>query len=119
MDSLGLVVASALLLVVAVITYRNWRKLVSSEVPEKAKLVVALAIDDLTNRLDVAREAIKVVEVKRVDWPDRSLGHPEPGKVYAQVITPGFLIKLRVGKRLCEYHSDDTRRIVFVGCSPP
>lgn len=109
MDFLGLVVASALLLVVVVVAYRN------HGVPKEAKFVVTLAISDLANRFGIARRAIRIVEVRRVDWSDTSLGHPEPGKLYAQVITPGFLIKLEAGGRICLYHSDRAR-IVFVSC---
>jgi len=84
-------------------------------VPTAEHYVVTLAKIDLSNRVKIARETIRVVEVRRIDWPDTSLGHPEPGQFYAQVITPGFLIKLEAGGKLCEYHSDYTR-VVFVGC---
>lgn len=115
MDFLSLAVGAALFLVVVAIAHRNRKKSVPSEVPEEVRLVVTFAIINLANRLKIAREAIRVVEVRRVDWPDTSLGHPEPGKLYAQVITPGFLIKLEAGGRICVYHSDRTH-IVFVGC---
>lgn len=84
-------------------------------VPTAEHYVVTLAKIDLSNRLGISREAIRVVEVRKVNWPDTSLGCPEPGQFYAQVITPGFVIRLEVGGRLCEYHSDYTC-IVFVGC---
>lgn len=113
MDYLGMLVATLLLLLVAAIAYRNRKR--QAEILEEARLVVTFAIIDSANRFKIARETIRVVEVKRVNWPDTSLGHPEPGQFYAQVITPGFLIRLEVGGRLCECHSDYTRA-VFVAC---
>ena len=37
-------------------------------------------------------------------WPDASLGCPEPGMMYAQVLTPGILVVLSYGGELHRYH---------------
>jgi hypothetical protein len=56
---------------------------------------------------------VKPVLAESVEWPDTSLGCPEPGQAYAQVITPGYRIVLRVGEREYELHADRTgRRVV-------
>ena len=39
-----------------------------------------------------------------MEWPDASLGCPRPGKVYPQVVKEGFLIRLRLEKRVYRYH---------------
>lgn len=83
------------------------------EVPEEAKEVVTLAIADLAVRLGVAEAEIRVVAVEAVDWPDTSLGYPQPGYAYAQVITPGFRILLEAKGQIYEYHSDYTH-VIFV-----
>jgi hypothetical protein len=68
--------------------------------------LVAQAIANLAARLGVDREEITVVSVEYVEWPDTSLGCPEPGQMYLQVITPGYRIILEVRGRTYEYHSD-------------
>ncbi|NPV07244.1 MAG: hypothetical protein HPY83_04680 [Anaerolineae bacterium] len=64
---------------------------------------------DLARRLGVPESQVEVLEVHPVEWPDASLGCPEPGKVYAAVITPGFRILLQVAGRRYEYRSDRQR----------
>ena len=75
--------------------------------------MVELAKHDLANRLGVPEDRVKVVQVSEVDWPDASLGCPEPGKLYAQVITPGKKIILSVGQETYEYHTDLRGRVVY------
>jgi len=71
--------------------------------------VVDMAKNDLAGRLNIAVEQVRLVKQERKDWPDTSLGFPEEGKSYAQVITPGFVIVLEANGRLYEYHSDYKR----------
>ncbi|MEW6233635.1 MAG: hypothetical protein AB1566_15175, partial [Chloroflexota bacterium] len=80
--------------------------------PPEAGRVVDLARKDLAQRLGKDQDAITVVRVERVDWPDTSLGCPQPGMMYAQVITPGYRIYLSVDNVSYEYHSDRAR-VVF------
>ncbi len=63
-------------------------------VPGDAESVVEQAKEDLAKRLDIDKDEIVVKRVESVEWPDASLGCPEPGKMYAQVITPGHKIFL-------------------------
>jgi hypothetical protein len=71
--------------------------------------LVDVAIDDLANRLAIGRDGIAVSEVRRVIWPDRSLGCPRPGMNYPQVQQDGLLIRLRAHGREYSYHSGGTR----------
>jgi hypothetical protein len=59
---------------------------------------------DLAERKSVSPEAIELLEIKDVVWRDASLGCPRPGKVYPQVMKEGFLIRLRLEKRVYRYH---------------
>ncbi len=94
----------ALLLILAFIS-GCVEKPVQPEYPQ----VVDLAKKDLAQRLNISVELIKFVGQEKVDWPDASLGYPEEGMFYAQVITPGFRIILKAEDKLYEYHSDYTR----------
>ncbi len=54
------------------------------------------AVTILTQTLDVLPEDVTILEVQHVEWRDASLGCPKPGMMYAQVITPGYLVKAEV-----------------------
>jgi len=60
-------------------------------------------------------EAKRVVELA-MDDSDASLGCPKPDMVYAQVITPGFLVVLEAMGDEYEYHTDVGRFVV--PCQP-
>lgn len=65
----------------------------------------ALAITDLSNRLGISGNEIKVVTEENVMWRDGSLGCPEPGMMYTQALVEGTLIVLRADGRDYSYHS--------------
>lgn len=78
---------------------------------------VAQARQDLSSRLSVQESQISVERVEEVDWRDSSLGCPQPGQMYAQVITPGYRIVLRVKDQTYEYHADRGNRVIY--CQNP
>ena len=68
--------------------------------------IVQTAKKDLAQRLGVREQAIELVgQVEEVTWPDASLGCPEPGMMYAQVLIPGYRFKLQSGGKVYEYHA--------------
>jgi ribosomal protein L20A (L18A) len=64
-----------------------------------------LAIADLAGRLGIAKSAVKVLQIEAVEWPDASLGCPQPGMMYAQVITPGYRILLEAVGQTYDYRA--------------
>ena len=56
---------------------------------------VALARRTLAAKLSVPAERIELVSVARAEWRDSSLGCPERGMVYQQVVTSGYKVTLR------------------------
>jgi len=76
---------------------------------DTGECMAAKAVADLAQRLSIGQGEIKVVDVKEVTWPDTSLGSPEPGMFYAQVLTPGYKIILQAKGQEYEYHTDRTR----------
>jgi len=72
--------------------------------PVVAEFIIG-AKQDLASRLSISVESIVVVSSEAVDWPDGSLGCPQPGQDYVQVITPGYRIVLAVGETYYEYHT--------------
>lgn len=73
---------------------------------------VAAARADAAVLLGGAPDDYAVVSVEAVDWPDASLGCPGDGFA-AQVITPGYLVRLATpdGDTL-DYHTDATGTVV-------
>ncbi len=86
-----------------------------TEVPPPTVLVVdpnvptQAAIAALSAALNVPPESIAVVDTPLpVQWSDTSLGCPQPGQDYAQVVTPGYLFTLAVGDATYNVHTDLT-----------
>ncbi|QGG96407.1 hypothetical protein [Actinomarinicola tropica] len=66
------------------------------------------AVADLAARLDVDPADVGVVSVEAVTWSDASLGCPQPGMMYPQVLTEGVRIILEVDGRQYRYHGGAT-----------
>lgn len=71
--------------------------------------LVELARADLVQRLGIDREAIEVRGVEPTEFSDASLGVPEPGRDYAQVVTPGYVIELVADGQVYRYHASGER----------
>jgi len=70
------------------------------------------AQEALADWLGISSEEIAVVEVEEVEWPDTSLGCPQPGMVYAQVIVPGWRVVMRVNDKVYEYHAGGEQAVL-------
>ena len=79
-----------------------------------SELPVNAAIADLSEKTGVPEDQISVVSIEAKDWPDSSLGCPEEGFMYAQVITPGFLVVLEADGQQFNYHTDATGQNVVL-----
>ncbi len=67
--------------------------------------LVDQAVADLSAHLGLDSEAVTPRDLLATEFPDASLGVPEPDQMYAQVITPGFIIWLRAEGELYRYHA--------------
>jgi len=70
------------------------------------------ARQDLARQLAVSEGEIRVVSAESVQWSDTSLGCPEPGMMYAQVITPGYKFVLEHEGKQYDYHAGQGRVIL-------
>lgn len=68
-----------------------------------ARRAGAWARASLAEDLAICARKVEVVEVLPREFPDASLGVRKPGAVYAQVQTPGNVVRLRLGERVFEY----------------
>ena len=80
--------------------------------PTEADISVRAAVNDLASRRKLAPDSVQVVSVMAEDWRDTSLGCPQPGMYYAQIIVQGYRIVLSAGGQQVEYHSDRRGRVV-------
>jgi hypothetical protein len=71
--------------------------------------LVNQAVADLADRLQIDASKIVAVSAQAMSWPDKSLGCPQPGMVYNQVMVDGALIHLSVGGTTYNYHSGGSR----------
>jgi hypothetical protein len=70
---------------------------------------IDMATSDLAQRLSIDGDQIAVVSAELKTWPDSSLGCPQPGMQYAQVMTDGALIVLRAAAKEYRYHAGGSR----------
>lgn len=83
----------------------------------KAPVAAVKARADLTNRLNIDPDTIKLVSVEAVNWPDGCLGVQTPGVMCTMVITPGYRVILEADGQQYEYHtsaSGDAVRLAAV-----
>lgn len=73
-------------------------------------LIAAIADD-----LGLSESDVQVLITEPREWPDASLGCPEPGHAYADVITPGYLIVVQAGGEEFEFHTDERETVVRCG----
>ncbi len=75
--------------------------------------VVDAVLRAASTRLNVPAAQLRVERVESREWNDSSLGCPQPGMMYAQVITPGYLVIVAGGGKRLEYHTDTSGRAVL------
>ena len=70
----------------------------------------------LADELDVAEGGFKLENSEKVEWPDASLGCPQEGYAYAQVVTPGYKLVFKNADKLYPVHTNaDGSQMVVCG----
>lgn len=65
---------------------------------------LTIATADAAERTGVAADAIMLVELSMVTWPDGALGCPEPETMYTQALVDGYRIVLDAEGTSLVYH---------------
>jgi LysM repeat protein len=108
----GLIVIMAFLLTLPVFAQGDTQ----TEIPE----AVDLALASLSQRLreDVTFETVAAFNWERQQFADTSLGCPEPGQVYAEVVTPGYQVDLTYAGTVYDYRvSEDGEQVILCDTS--
>ena len=79
----------------------------------EAQGAIDASVREAASRLGVAADRLGVERIEAREWPNSGLGCPQPGMMYAQVITPGYLIVVAGGGKRLEYHTDARGRAVM------
>ena len=65
----------------------------------------------LSQQLKIDGKNIEVASAGAVNWPDTSLGCPQPGRFYAQTLTPGYRVVLKASGQEYDYHADASEQV--------
>jgi len=86
--------------------------------PETQEMI-ALAADLLARKFNAPADEIDLFSMLSVEWPDRSLGCPQSGVGYQQVITTGYQISLEWEMSVYIFHTDRVDRVLLCHVQPP
>jgi hypothetical protein len=78
-----------------------------------SETALAAAIADLSKQVGLSADQITLVSMEAQEWGDTSLGCPQPGMMYAQVITPGYLMVLEAQGQQYKYHTDQRTSVIW------
>lgn len=68
---------------------------------------------DLAQRIGLSENEIAIDSVDQVDFPDAALGAPTEDEMSAQVITPGWRIRLKANGKAYEYRASARQLRLF------
>ncbi|MEW6401054.1 MAG: hypothetical protein AB1649_04600 [Chloroflexota bacterium] len=91
----------------------------NTQVPQpEAQKLIQLAAEHLAQKLQIDVALIHVAGIEAVTWPDASLGCPQMGMAYIQVLTPGYKITLEANGKTYPYHTDDKDSVILCALRP-
>ncbi|MCL4858325.1 MAG: hypothetical protein KJZ93_02915 [Caldilineaceae bacterium] len=79
---------------------------------------VQMAMQVLRQQLHLDFDAVELVSVDAVEWPDACLGVSLPERLCAQMITPGYRIVLRAAGQTYEYRTDEAGNRIELAAAP-
>jgi hypothetical protein len=78
---------------------------------------VEAALREASFYLGMPRDRLRLERVESRTWSDGSLGCPQPGRLYPQVITPGYLVVISGAGQRLEYHTNERDSVVLCASS--
>ena len=77
-----------------------------SPLPRPPMPAASAAVAYLADELGITPQEVTILASDPVEWADASLGCPQPGMMYAQVVTPGYSFLLDAAGEHYEVHTD-------------
>lgn len=81
----------------------------SAAIPGEVRRAV---VADAAKRFKVAESAVVLTRAEQVTWPDGSLGCPQPGLMYTQMLVEGFRVAAKTTEGELLYHTDSRGNVV-------
>lgn len=81
----------------------------TAQIPREVRRAV---VADAAKRFKVAESAVVLARAERLTWSDGSLGCPEPGRMYTQMLVPGFRMVAVTTAGELTYHTDSQGGVV-------
>ena len=72
-------------------------------------------VADAARRFQVAEDAVVLTSAEQVTWSDGSLGCPQPGYSYTQMLVSGFRVTATTSAGRMLYHTDTRGNVVTCG----
>jgi hypothetical protein len=72
-------------------------------------------VADAAQRLGVPESSVVLTNAEQLTWNDGSLGCPQPGRSYPQVLVPGYRVVARTKGGEITYHTDTRGTAVACG----
>jgi hypothetical protein len=88
----------------------------TAQIPRSVRHAV---VADAARRFNVAESAVVIGRAEQLTWSDGSLGCPEPGRTYAQVLVPGFRLVAITSAGELTYHTDSRGNAVTCASRVP
>jgi hypothetical protein len=82
------------------------------------KAIRRAVVADAARRFQVAESAVVLSRAEQVTWNDGSLGCPQPGQMYTQMLVSGYRIVASTSEGQMEYHTDAHGFAVTCGGGP-
>lgn len=84
----------------------------SVDIASVPRAVRQAVVADAARRFAVSENEVVLVSAERLTWSDGSLGCPEPGRMYTQMLVPGFRLTARTSAGQMLYHTDSRGTVV-------
>ena len=81
----------------------------TTAIPREVRRAV---VADAAKRFNVAESAVVLTRAEQVTWPDGSLGCPQPGRMYTQMLVEGFRVAAKTTEGELRYHTDGRGNVV-------
>lgn len=86
----------------------------TAAIPREVRRAV---VADAAKRFGVAESSVVLTGAEQVTWSDGSLGCPEPGRLYTQMLVPGFRVQAKTQEGQLTYHTDSRGNALTCGPS--
>lgn len=81
----------------------------TAQIPREVRRAV---VADAAKRFNVAESAVVLARAEQLNWSDGSLGCPEPGRMYTQMLVAGFRVVAVTSAGELTYHTDSHGNVV-------